>query len=67
MMIGAVALGLVFLAVGDNLSTTEITLRAVSDRGRWRRSHFERTAEEIPAGARTDSSTVNVTICGRPR
>src|SRR5207253_7162551 len=29
MMIGAVALGLVFLAVGSNLSTTEITLRAV--------------------------------------
>jgi PAS domain S-box-containing protein len=29
MMIGAVALGLVFLAVGDNLSTTEITLRAL--------------------------------------
>ncbi|KXK06590.1 MAG: PAS domain S-box protein [Acidobacteria bacterium OLB17] len=29
MMIGAVALGLVFLAVGENLSTTEITLRAV--------------------------------------
>ncbi len=29
MMIGAVALGLVFLAVGNNLSTTEITLRAV--------------------------------------
>lgn len=28
-MIGAVALGLVFLAIGDNLSTTEITLRAV--------------------------------------
>ena len=28
MMIGAVALGLVFLAVGSNLSTTEITLRA---------------------------------------
>jgi PAS domain S-box-containing protein len=28
MMIGAVALGLVFLAVGNNLSTTEITLRA---------------------------------------
>lgn len=29
MMIGAVALGLVFLAVGDNLSTTEISLRAL--------------------------------------
>ena len=29
MMIGAVALGVVFLAVGNNLSTTEITLRAV--------------------------------------
>lgn len=29
MMIGAVALGLVFLAVGDDLSTTEITLRAL--------------------------------------
>jgi PAS domain S-box-containing protein len=29
MMIGAVALGLVFLAVGSNLSTTEITLRAL--------------------------------------
>ena len=29
MMIGAVALGLVFLAVGDNLSKTEITLRAL--------------------------------------
>lgn len=29
MMIGAVALGLVFFAVGNNLSTTEITLRAV--------------------------------------
>ncbi|MBV9240839.1 MAG: hypothetical protein JO314_02425, partial [Acidobacteria bacterium] len=29
MMIGAVALGLVFLAVGSNLTTTEITLRAV--------------------------------------
>ena len=29
MMIGTVALGLVFLAVGDNLSTTEITLRAL--------------------------------------
>jgi len=29
MMIGAVALGLVFLAVGNTLSTTEITLRAV--------------------------------------
>ncbi|MFN2501153.1 MAG: ATP-binding protein [Pyrinomonadaceae bacterium] len=29
MMIGAVALGLVFLAVGNNLSTTEIALRAV--------------------------------------
>ncbi|MBK9163804.1 MAG: PAS domain S-box protein [Acidobacteria bacterium] len=29
MMIGAVALGLVFLAVGSDLSTTEITLRAV--------------------------------------
>ena len=29
MMIGAVALGLVFLAVGNNLSTTEITLRAL--------------------------------------
>ncbi len=29
MMIGAVALGLVFLAVGKDLSTTEITLRAV--------------------------------------
>ncbi len=29
MMIGAVALGLVFLAVGGNLSTTEITLRAL--------------------------------------
>ncbi len=29
MMIGAVALGLVFLAVGTNLSTTEITLRAL--------------------------------------
>ncbi|MBC7899235.1 MAG: PAS domain S-box protein [Saprospiraceae bacterium] len=29
MMIGAVALGLVFLAVGNNLSNTEITLRAV--------------------------------------
>lgn len=29
MMIGAVALGLVFLAIGDNLSTTEITLRTV--------------------------------------
>jgi len=29
MMIGTVALGLVFLAVGNNLSTTEITLRAV--------------------------------------
>lgn len=28
MMIGAVALGLVFLAIGNNLSTTEITLRA---------------------------------------
>lgn len=28
-MIGAVALGLVFLAVGNNLSTTEITLRAL--------------------------------------
>ena len=33
MMIGAVALGLVFLAVGNNLSTTEITLRAL-DRDR---------------------------------
>lgn len=29
MMIGAVAIGLVFLAVGNNLSTTEITLRAL--------------------------------------
>ncbi len=29
MMIGAVALGLVFLAVGNDLSTTEITLRAM--------------------------------------
>jgi len=29
MMIGAVALGLVFLAVGSNLTTTEITLRAI--------------------------------------
>lgn len=29
MMIGAVALGLVFLAVGNNLTTTEITLRAL--------------------------------------
>jgi PAS domain S-box-containing protein len=29
MMIGALALGLVFLAVGSNLTTTEITLRAV--------------------------------------
>ncbi len=29
MMIGAVALGLVFLAVGDNLSNTEISLRAL--------------------------------------
>lgn len=29
MMIGAVALGLVFLAVGNNLSTTEIALRAL--------------------------------------
>lgn len=29
MMIGAVALGLVFLAVGENLSRTEITLRAL--------------------------------------
>lgn len=29
MMIGAVALGLVFLAVGDNLSSAEITLRAL--------------------------------------
>ncbi len=29
MMIGAVALGLVFLAVGNDLSTTEITLRAI--------------------------------------
>ncbi|HEX3100338.1 MAG TPA: histidine kinase dimerization/phospho-acceptor domain-containing protein, partial [Pyrinomonadaceae bacterium] len=29
MMIGAVALGLVFLAVGNDLSTTEITLRAL--------------------------------------
>ncbi len=29
MMIGSVALGLVFLAVGNNLSTTEITLRAL--------------------------------------
>ena len=29
MMIGGVALGLVFLAVGSNLSTTEITLRAL--------------------------------------
>ena len=29
MMIGAVALGLVFLAVGDDLSRTEITLRAL--------------------------------------
>lgn len=29
MMIGAVALGLVFLAVGENLSSTEITLRAL--------------------------------------
>ncbi len=29
MMIGAVALGLVFLAVGNNLSTTEITLRSL--------------------------------------
>ncbi len=29
MMIGAVALGLVFLAVGNSLSTTEITLRAL--------------------------------------
>lgn len=29
MMIGAVALGLVFLAVGSNLSSTEITLRAL--------------------------------------
>lgn len=29
MMIGAVALGLVFLAVGSNLSNTEITLRAL--------------------------------------
>ncbi len=29
MMIGTVALGLVFLAVGSNLSTTEITLRAI--------------------------------------
>ena len=29
MMIGAVALGLVFLAVGNNLSTTEISLRAL--------------------------------------
>lgn len=29
MMIGAVAIGLVFLAIGSNLSTTEITLRAL--------------------------------------
>ena len=29
MMIGAVALGLVFLAVGNNLSTTEITLAGI--------------------------------------
>ncbi len=29
MMIGAVALGLVFLAVGNDLSSTEITLRAL--------------------------------------
>lgn len=29
MMIGAVALGLVFLAIGNNLSTTEITLRTL--------------------------------------
>lgn len=29
MMVGAVALGLVFLAVGNNLSTSEITLRAL--------------------------------------
>jgi PAS domain S-box-containing protein len=29
MMIGGVALGLVFLAIGSNLSTTEITLRAL--------------------------------------
>jgi hypothetical protein len=29
MMIGTVALGLVFLAVGDDLSRTEITLRAL--------------------------------------
>ena len=29
MMIGAVALGLVFFAIGSNLSTTEITLRAL--------------------------------------
>jgi two-component system NtrC family sensor kinase len=29
MMIGGVALGLVFLAIGNNLSTTEITLRAL--------------------------------------
>ncbi len=29
MMIGTVALGLVFLAIGNNLSTTEITLRAL--------------------------------------
>lgn len=29
MMIGAVALGLVFLVIGENLSTTEITLRVI--------------------------------------
>ena len=29
MMIGGVALGLVFLAIGNNLTTAEITLRAL--------------------------------------
>ena len=51
MMIGAVALGLVFLAVGNNLSTTEITLRALDrDRCNGCDRPAERAAEKIPAG-----------------
>ena len=53
MMIGAVALGLVFLAVGNNLSTTEITLRAViAIVAMGAIVTAQRTAEEISSGAR---------------
>ena len=53
MMIGAVALGLVFLAVGNNLSTTEITLRAlIAIVAMAAIVMLERTAEEISAGTR---------------